>query len=202
MILKIVLLSLLLILITVVLFFLICVLVPAVKEQTKIFDNTIFSKIEKSTSKLYKNVEEVNVSDKKAYVLCSCEKKLKNATNSDINHLTCSIVNSQFTSLNDCKFSCIGLGDCAKVCEQNAISIINSTAVITNFCNGCGKCIEVCPKKLITLVSKEESKIVQCVNLDSSLTTCTEKAKEKNINFIEKKYFKIWYYCYKIFKRF
>ena len=70
MILNIVLFVLLIIVIALVVFFLVCALVPAVKEQTKIDSNAIFSKIEEDSVVLYRDIEQVEKHDSKAYVLC------------------------------------------------------------------------------------------------------------------------------------
>lgn len=202
MILNIVLFVLLILVIALVVFFLVCALVPAVKEQTKINSNAIFSKIEEDSVVLYRDIEQVEKHDSKAYVLCSCNKKFpKDLPKLKHYGTSCSVINANFGSLNDCKYSCIGLGDCAKFCPQNAIEIHNNTAVITNLCNGCGKCVDVCPKNLIKLVPSSEKKIIACNNSDELLTTCSLRQKEVNISYSEKKGFKIWHYCYKIFSK-
>ena len=151
---------------------------------------------------MYRDIEQVEKHDSKAYVLCSCNKKFPNDL-PKLKHYgtSCSVINANFGSLNDCKYSCIGLGDCAKFCPQNAIEIHNNTAVITNLCNGCGKCVDICPKNLIKLVPSSEKKIIACNNSDELLTTCSLRQKEVNISYSEKKGFKIWHYCYKIFSK-
>ncbi len=51
-----------------------------------------------------------------------------------------------------CKYGCIGLGDCADVCEYNAIEIKNGVAKVTpSLCKACGQCAAVCPNKLISI---------------------------------------------------
>ena len=52
-----------------------------------------------------------------------------------------------------CKFGCLGYGSCVKVCDQNAIRIIDKKAVVDeNLCIACGKCLKVCPHDLIELI--------------------------------------------------
>jgi len=47
---------------------------------------------------------------------------------------------------------CVGCGICRNNCPQDAISIINRTAVIDIAkCNGCGICIDVCPRGAISI---------------------------------------------------
>lgn len=49
-----------------------------------------------------------------------------------------------------CKAGCIACGLCAKLCEQNAISMVNNLPEIDlTKCNECGKCYEKCPTKVI-----------------------------------------------------
>jgi len=49
-----------------------------------------------------------------------------------------------------CKTGCLGCGLCAKVCENDAITVENNLAGIDQSkCIACGKCAEKCPKKAI-----------------------------------------------------
>ena len=65
---------------------------------------------------------------------------------------TCKAVKRFYDGNGLCKYGCIGLGDCAAVCEKNAIRIENSVArVITSLCGACGQCAAVCPNSLITI---------------------------------------------------
>lgn len=54
-----------------------------------------------------------------------------------------------------CLYACLGLGDCIRVCPQNAISIDEEKHIVVidrEKCNGCGLCILECPQNLIELV--------------------------------------------------
>lgn len=65
---------------------------------------------------------------------------------------TCKAVKRFYGGNGLCKYGCLGLGDCAAVCEKNAIRIENSVArVITSLCGACGQCAAVCPNSLITI---------------------------------------------------
>lgn len=49
-----------------------------------------------------------------------------------------------------CKTGCIGCKMCEKVCESDAVKVVNNLAHIDpDKCTGCGKCAEKCPKKII-----------------------------------------------------
>ena len=62
-----------------------------------------------------------------------------------------------------CKFGCLGYGSCVKVCDQNAIRIIDKKAVVDeNPCIACGKCLKVCPHDLIELIPASSRYRVQC----------------------------------------
>ena len=51
-----------------------------------------------------------------------------------------------------CKYGCIGLGDCAAVCEHDAIKVTDGVAkVIPSLCGACGQCAAVCPNQLISI---------------------------------------------------
>lgn len=51
-----------------------------------------------------------------------------------------------------CKYGCIGLGDCAAVCEHDAINVVNGVAKVSPaLCKACGQCAAVCPNNLIAI---------------------------------------------------
>ncbi len=68
---------------------------------------------------------------------------------------TCKAATQLFGGYKKCLYGCLGLGDCMKVCIQNAISIDpeKKIAVIDwEKCVGCGLCVTECPRGLIELV--------------------------------------------------
>jgi ferredoxin len=70
-------------------------------------------------------------------------------------------------NITDCDYGCMGLGSCAAVCPQNAISIVDGVAMVNRSrCVGCGLCVKACPKGLIELVPESKRVIVQCSNRD------------------------------------
>ncbi len=71
-----------------------------------------------------------------------------------------------------CRSACDGLGDCVRVCEHDAIAIINGVAVVDpTKCKGCGKCAKVCPNRLIDIIPAAQRYAVQCSNADSAKIT-------------------------------
>ena len=71
-----------------------------------------------------------------------------------------------------CKYGCIGLGDCAAVCEHNAIKIEKGLAkVIPALCGACGQCEAVCPNHLISIKKKKKNIDVLCSSQDNGKAT-------------------------------
>ena len=140
-------------------------------------------------------------SDKKAYVMCSCKKACKLERSMFNPEYTCVMAKTVFGSSLDCKFACLGLGDCVKICPQEAIKIENMTAVITSNCCGCGKCVSICPQNIIDLLPKDTRTAIVCANDSAETTSCDKVKSEEKIFWNDKKDFKIWEYCYKIIKR-
>lgn len=199
MILKIIILVLILIVLALLVFFLTTVYSPAVKEQTKIDSNMFFAEHQYIFYKLKSTEKNLPVKEK-AVVLCSCEKEFsKKSALKKTWGQTCNLINSVYGSINDCKFSCIGLGDCLKVCPQQAIEIKNETAVINSLCNGCGKCIEVCPKNVIKLLPISQGDYLECNNSSEELTSCDKIKNSKKKSWQAPKGFKIWQSCYRMF---
>lgn len=200
MILRLILFIMFIIMLSALLFFIVCILSPAVSEQTAIKDNFLLSKAEFGFKKLGKSaIQHQEPAAKKAVVKCSCRKTF--AQNSEVQNfpgLSCAVIASEYGSVGGCNYMCIGRGDCASACPQKAILIINNTAVISNFCTGCGECLPVCPKGIIQLVDRTVKKMVVCSNMNQPLTTCSSRQKEEIIEEPVKKYFKIWTSCYRM----
>ena len=110
---------------------------------------------------------EVTVQEVRAFVACggSCEKTQTKHLYSGIT--SCAAAAMMYGGPSACKFGCLGFGDCAKVCEKNAISVVDGTAKINpELCGGCRKCAAVCPKQIIGFVPKGNTKKVLCSNTD------------------------------------
>ncbi len=67
-----------------------------------------------------------------------------------------------------CAWGCLGLADCADVCEFNAIDM-NAQGlpeVDVDKCTACGDCVDVCPRDLFSLQPVSHRLWVACKNLE------------------------------------
>ena len=62
-----------------------------------------------------------------------------------------------------CSYGCLGYGSCVKVCDFDAIHVINGVAVVDkDKCKACGKCVAICPRHLIELIPYDAKYAVAC----------------------------------------
>lgn len=80
---------------------------------------------------------------------------------------SCRVAASVAGGPKECRFACIGLGDCADVCAFNGITMEDGVARINEaLCHGCGACVERCPRSAIQLFSVDAQINVRCRNSD------------------------------------
>ena len=71
-----------------------------------------------------------------------------------------------------CQYGCLGHGDCAAVCPENAITICNGLATVNeDLCVGCGLCAKACPKNVIMIEAQKWTQHVRCKNTDKGAET-------------------------------
>ncbi len=76
---------------------------------------------------------------------------------------TCAACNTLLSGNKMCKTACLGCGDCAKVCPEKAIKIVDGVAeVIPERCISCGACIQACPKHIIERIPAKAPVYVAC----------------------------------------
>ena len=82
---------------------------------------------------------------------------------------SCAFAHNLFSGEGGCAFGCLGLGDCVKACDFDAIHMDPETGlpVVNDKCVACGACVEACPRDIIELrpKGKKDKRIfVSCVN--------------------------------------
>jgi electron transport complex protein RnfB len=71
-----------------------------------------------------------------------------------------------------CHKACLGYGDCVKVCNYEAISVVNGVAIVNKCkCVGCGLCAQRCPSNLIQIIPSSSSVFVACSSIDPGALT-------------------------------
>lgn len=161
-----------------VLYFIYGIFIPAVKAQIQASNDPMFADVELN----YvggKDDHKVVVSNNIAFIDTSGN---KHQTDTRLNYngvKSCKLFASIYDTNSYVSNVCVGFGDCVKICPQQAIELKNNVAVVTKNCCGCGKCLSICPKNIIRLIPKDEYKG----------------------EISEKKYFKFWKSCYKIFNK-
>jgi heterodisulfide reductase subunit A-like polyferredoxin len=52
-----------------------------------------------------------------------------------------------------CSWGCLGLGDCADVCDFDAITMDSHGLPVVDLvkCTACGDCVDICPKNLFSI---------------------------------------------------
>lgn len=65
-----------------------------------------------------------------------------------------------------CAWGCLGLGDCAEVCDFDAIQMDQHglPVVDVNKCTACGDCVDICPKNLFSLQVMSHKLWMACRN--------------------------------------
>ena len=85
---------------------------------------------------------------------------------------SCAAAERFYNGKGQCRTGCDGFGDCAAVCDNGAISIINGVAVINPAkCGACGKCAAVCPNHLIVIRPASQTVDVRCSSRDTGKVT-------------------------------
>ena len=83
---------------------------------------------------------------------------------------SCKIKASLFSGDTDCRYGCLGGGDCVKACKFDAIKLNPKTMlpeVDEDKCTACGACVKACPKGIIELRNKGPKNrrvFVSCMN--------------------------------------
>ena len=102
-----------------------------------------------------------------AYVRCNGCKDATEERYSFISTQSCAATERFYNGKGVCRTGCDGLGDCAAVCPENAICIVDGVAVVNpEKCVACGKCVATCPNHLIVIRPASQKVDVRCSSKD------------------------------------
>lgn len=102
-----------------------------------------------------------------AVVMCQGDKSVANDFMKFGSKMTCKGAMQLFGGNKSCAYGCLGLGDCARACDFDAIHIVNGVAVVDrDNCVGCGVCANTCPKSVIQILTKDDRVAVRCKSTD------------------------------------
>jgi len=68
-----------------------------------------------------------------------------------------------------CVYGCLGIGDCERVCDYDAIHVVEGLAEVDyEKCTGCGACVDICPRSIISRIpfKAEQVLVIKCSNDD------------------------------------
>lgn len=104
-----------------------------------------------------------------ARVLCQGETGVAMERYAYDGYKSCAVAASLAGGPKDCRFACIGLGDCQDKCKFGAITMANGIAQIDpEKCTACGACVKACPRSVISLLPLNQNVIVRCRNSDTA----------------------------------
>jgi electron transport complex protein RnfB len=67
-----------------------------------------------------------------------------------------------------CRYGCMGLGSCARICPVGAIEMVRGLAVVhPELCISCTRCVATCPRHLIKMVPESRFIHVLCSSHDN-----------------------------------
>ena len=92
-----------------------------------------------------------------AVVRCngSCDNRPRTTTYDG--YRSCAVMASLFSGDTDCRWGCLGQGDCVQVCKFDAIKMNPASGlpeIDQDKCTACGACVRICPKSIVELRNK------------------------------------------------
>lgn len=108
---------------------------------------------------------DVTTEQRVAFIACKGDRELAKVKYSYTGLERCSAAALIHAGPLECRFGCVGFGDCAAACPFGALTLEDGKPVVCeDICNGCGSCVAACPKGLISLISKDHKLTVKCSN--------------------------------------
>lgn len=117
-------------------------------------------------------VEAGEVEEKVAMVMCQGNYGVTKQIMEADRIYTCKTAKAFYGGNWACPHGCLGMGDCQRACNYDAIRIVNGVAMIDREqCIGCGACSKVCPNELIDILPKKMLVHVACKSVDKGGVT-------------------------------
>lgn len=104
---------------------------------------------------------------KRAFLLCQGGRGVAQTVADYEGIFDCRAAHLLSGSFKGCRFGCLGLGNCVRVCPFEALHLDEETSlpvVDWEKCTGCGKCVAECPRNLFVLVPKKTQVLVACTS--------------------------------------
>ena len=80
---------------------------------------------------------------------------------------TCAAVAALHRGADQCTYSCLGFGDCVKVCSFDVLYLADGVAKVNSqACTGCGACVKACPRGVLELIPKRAKIAISCSTQD------------------------------------
>lgn len=103
------------------------------------------------------------VADRKALVRCNGTHENCKQSFDYQGEATCAAAFLLYSGQKQCNYGCLGFGDCAKVCTQDAIVLKDGIAAVDqDKCLGCSQCVAACPKHIIIMTETVGRAINRC----------------------------------------
>ena len=76
---------------------------------------------------------------------------------------TCAAAHSQMGGFLQCRYGCLGFGDCQLACPFEAIKVEKGSVIIDEEkCTACGLCVMACPRHVIKLEDQDAKVFLAC----------------------------------------
>jgi len=182
--------------------FIFYVLQPSIAEKVQITDNLLIN-INEASQYFTEKKTSLKTTKNKAFVIHQNKIDIHSQAINFNSKFTCKMMKSLYFTDDAYKYVCLGFGDCKKICSQKAISLKNNTAIVSANCCGCGICADICPQNIIKMIPMTAKELPSDVfGKDADFEKEIESNQiDKNVEWKEKKGFKIWLFCYRIFNR-